>query len=79
LFTTGDRATAEEILSADFVLHLADGDVDGRDAFQEFLSKHGPGWCCCWLESERVVARLALRIVVHEAESPENPCGRLAS
>ena len=38
LFTTGDRATAEEILSADFVLHLADGDVDGRDAFQEFLA-----------------------------------------
>jgi predicted ester cyclase len=28
----------EEILSADFVLHLADGDVVGRDAFQEFLA-----------------------------------------
>jgi predicted ester cyclase len=38
LFTTGDRAAAEEILSADFVLHLADGDVDGREAFQEFLT-----------------------------------------
>jgi predicted SnoaL-like aldol condensation-catalyzing enzyme len=38
LFTTGDRATAEEILSRDFVLHLADGDIDGREAFQEFLA-----------------------------------------
>ena len=31
LFTTGDRATVEQILSADFVLHLADRDVEGRD------------------------------------------------
>jgi predicted ester cyclase len=38
LFTTGDRATVEQILSADFVLHLADGDVEGREAFQEFLA-----------------------------------------
>src|SRR5262245_45330367 len=38
LFTTGDRATAEAILSARFVLHLPDGDVDGRDAFQQFLA-----------------------------------------
>jgi predicted ester cyclase len=38
LFTTGDRATAERILSADLVLHLADGDVEGRDAFLEFLA-----------------------------------------
>jgi predicted SnoaL-like aldol condensation-catalyzing enzyme len=38
LFTTGDRAEAAEILSDDFVLHLPDGDIDGRDAFQTFLA-----------------------------------------